>query len=136
MNIIIAGNGKVGTSLALRLSEEGYNLTLIDSDREYSYEYYQMKNSESILTPSLTLDPETGYFHFFSDAASSYFHTGLYTVEGDLLTGFTGDGRYTYRFKILDEYTLQYREEGSVPAPVYTAEPLKDGDLFTRKLTS
>ena len=32
MNIIIAGNGKVGTSLALRLSEEGYNLTLIDSD--------------------------------------------------------------------------------------------------------
>lgn len=32
MNIIIAGNGKVGTSLALRLSKEGYNLTLIDSD--------------------------------------------------------------------------------------------------------
>ena len=32
MNIIIAGNGKVGTSLALRLSEEGYSLTLIDSD--------------------------------------------------------------------------------------------------------
>ena len=28
MNIIIAGNGKVGTSLALRLSEEGYNLEL------------------------------------------------------------------------------------------------------------
>ena len=32
MNIIIAGNGKVGSSLARRLSEEGYNLTLIDSD--------------------------------------------------------------------------------------------------------
>ena len=32
MNIIIAGNGKVGTTLARRLSEEGYNLTLIDSD--------------------------------------------------------------------------------------------------------
>ena len=31
MNIIIAGNGKVGSSLARRLSEEGYNLTLIDS---------------------------------------------------------------------------------------------------------
>ena len=32
MNIIIAGNGKVGTSLARRLSEEGYNLTLVDSN--------------------------------------------------------------------------------------------------------
>ena len=32
MNIIIAGNGKVGKTLARRLSEEGYNLTLIDSD--------------------------------------------------------------------------------------------------------
>lgn len=32
MNIIIAGSGKVGTTLAHRLSEEGYNLTLIDSD--------------------------------------------------------------------------------------------------------
>ena len=32
MNIIIAGNGMVGTTLARRLSEEGYNLTLIDSD--------------------------------------------------------------------------------------------------------
>ncbi len=32
MNIIIAGNGKVGTTLARRLSEEGYNLTLIDSN--------------------------------------------------------------------------------------------------------
>ena len=34
MNIIIAGNGKVGTTLARRLSEEGYNLTLIDSDSQ------------------------------------------------------------------------------------------------------
>ncbi len=32
MNIIIAGSGKVGRTLARRLSEEGYNLTLIDSD--------------------------------------------------------------------------------------------------------
>lgn len=31
MNIIIAGSGKVGTTLARRLSEEGYDLTLIDS---------------------------------------------------------------------------------------------------------
>ncbi len=32
MNIIIAGDGKVGATLARRLSEEGYNLTIIDSD--------------------------------------------------------------------------------------------------------
>lgn len=32
MNIIIAGSGKVGTTLARRLSEEGYDLTLIDTD--------------------------------------------------------------------------------------------------------
>ena len=34
MNIIIAGNGKVGTTLARRLAEEGYNLTLIDSNAD------------------------------------------------------------------------------------------------------
>ena len=34
MNIIIAGSGKVGTTLALRLSQEGYDITLIDSDHQ------------------------------------------------------------------------------------------------------
>lgn len=32
MNIVIAGSGKVGTTLALRLSSEGYDITLIDSN--------------------------------------------------------------------------------------------------------
>jgi len=34
MNIIIAGSGKVGTTLALRLSQEGYAITLIDSNQQ------------------------------------------------------------------------------------------------------
>ena len=34
MNIIIAGSGKVGTTLALRLSQEGYDITLIDSNHQ------------------------------------------------------------------------------------------------------
>lgn len=33
MNIIIAGNGKVGATLARQLSAEGYDLTVIDSDQ-------------------------------------------------------------------------------------------------------
>ena len=33
MNIIIAGGGKVGTTLARQLSAEGYDLTVIDSDQ-------------------------------------------------------------------------------------------------------
>lgn len=33
MNIIIAGGGKVGTTLARQLSAEGYDLTIIDSDQ-------------------------------------------------------------------------------------------------------
>ena len=32
MNIIIAGDGKVGSSLTRQLSSEGYNITIIDSD--------------------------------------------------------------------------------------------------------
>ena len=32
MNIIIAGSGKVGTTLALRLAAEGYDITLIDNN--------------------------------------------------------------------------------------------------------
>ena len=34
MNIIIAGNGRVGATLARQLSTEGYNVTLIDSDSD------------------------------------------------------------------------------------------------------
>ena len=34
MKIIIAGSGKVGSTLALRLASEGYNLTLIDNDQQ------------------------------------------------------------------------------------------------------
>ncbi len=34
MNIIIAGGGKVGTTLARQLSAEGYDITLIDSNRQ------------------------------------------------------------------------------------------------------
>ena len=33
MNIVIAGSGKVGTTLATRLSSEGYDITLIDSNQ-------------------------------------------------------------------------------------------------------
>ena len=34
MNIVIAGSGKVGTTLATRLSSEGYDITLIDSNQQ------------------------------------------------------------------------------------------------------
>ena len=34
MNIVIAGGGKVGTTLALRLSSEGYDITLIDNNHQ------------------------------------------------------------------------------------------------------
>lgn len=34
MNIIIAGDGKVGSTLARQLSAEGYDITLIDSDQQ------------------------------------------------------------------------------------------------------
>lgn len=45
MNIIIAGNGKVGSMLAMRLSGEGHSLTLIDSNPkvlEVSVEKYDV----------------------------------------------------------------------------------------------
>ena len=34
MNIIIAGSGKVGITLARRLADEGHDLTLIDSNQQ------------------------------------------------------------------------------------------------------
>ena len=34
MKIIIAGSGKLGSTLAIRLASEGYNLTLIDNDQQ------------------------------------------------------------------------------------------------------
>ena len=45
MNIIIAGDGKVGSTLARQLSSEGYDITLIDSNPkvlEVSVERYDV----------------------------------------------------------------------------------------------
>ena len=59
MNIIIAGDGRVGSTLARQLSAEGYDLTLIDSDNsvlESSMERYDVMavhgNCASMAVPS------------------------------------------------------------------------------------
>ena len=55
MNIIIAGGGTVGASLAKQLSAEGHDITLIDSDDivlEASVERYDVMSVRDCTAPS------------------------------------------------------------------------------------
>ncbi|MBQ6824145.1 MAG: hypothetical protein IJP27_05810 [Clostridia bacterium] len=99
-------------------------------------DYYVYKGEVGIFRPSLTLNKETGHFSFYWDPASSYLAMGLYVIEGDVLTAFTGDGQNVYRFRIVDEDTLAFIQAESSTMPHYTTEPLEDGALFTKKMAS
>lgn len=63
--------------------------------------------------PTLNLDPENSYFSFSYDLLSSYWPTGPYVIEDNVLTATTYDGRYQYVFSIIDDSTLQFCQEES-----------------------
>lgn len=61
----------------------------------------------------LTINEENGTFQFSYDVLSSYLPYGTYEINGTVLTATTKDGKYKYRFQIIDEDTLKFIEKGS-----------------------
>lgn len=54
--------------------------------------------TEGILSPRVTISNEKISFSY--DSLSSYLPIGVYTIEKDVLTMITNDGRYKYVFQI------------------------------------
>lgn len=81
-------------------------------------------------------DPQS--FEFVWSLLSSYIAKGSYKLTADTLVLKTGDGLYTYTFRVKDDSTLVFDEANSSPLPeyVYTSggaaeTPVPDGAEFT-----
>lgn len=62
----------------------------------------EMSNVEDDFSiPRVTVG-ENNSFHILTDLKSSYFISGHYTLDGDILIASTEDGVYQYRFRIKD----------------------------------
>lgn len=99
------------------------------------FEANRQSEHADLFKASLKIDAAENSFLFSSDLLSSYLYVGTYEIKVDILTATTHDGKYKYLFKILDEDTLSFMQEGS--SPVITideqfSEPVQDGTEFVR----
>ena len=88
---------------------------------------------ETIVVPSLLLDAEDSSFSFGFDALSSYLSIGSYAQDGSILRCVTNDGLYTYLFRVVNETTLAFVEEGSAAVRLTDERlgaPVVDGSVF------
>lgn len=69
-------------------------------------------NSDQV-APYLSLDEKNKTFSFVFDFLSSYLPYGTYEINGYILTATTDDKKYTYLFKIKNDNTLEFIEDGS-----------------------
>lgn len=94
-----------------------------------------VSEDEEMFLPSLGLDREDKTFSFGYDILSSYLSCGTYEVEDDILTAVTNDGIYRYCFKVIDENTLEFMQEGSDEVRLINDEmgiAVKDGAIFKK----
>lgn len=91
---------------------------------------------KDLWTPGLSLNEITKEGSFGYDTLSSYLHAGTYEVEGQILTLTDNEGTGRFRFKRIDDDTLEFIQDGS-SSVVLTNErmgiPVYDGARF--KLT-
>ena len=88
---------------------------------------------KTIVVPSLLLDAEASSFSFGFDALSSYLSIGSYAQDGSMLRCVTNDGLYTYLFRVVNETTLAFVEEGSAAVRLTDERlgaPVVDGSVF------
>lgn len=86
--------------------------------------------NEEIVPPKIVISEDT--FTFTYDSLSSYMNVGTYSIEKNMLTLTTDDGRYHYTFKIHDN-TLVFESENSSsvePIDERMGLEIKDGDIF------
>lgn len=95
--------------------------------------YHMSAPPETIAVPSLLLDAEAGTFSFGFDPLSSYLSVGSYEQDGGVIRCVTDDGSRTYLFRVVNETTLAFIEEGSADVTLTDerlGEPVVDGSVF------
>lgn len=81
---------------------------------------------------SISFDWAEKRFSFDYDPLSSYYPAGTIKVEDGVVTATTEDNKYTYIFKIIDNDTICFVQEGSnVVKTVEGETPVIDGTRFT-----
>lgn len=90
---------------------------------------------DGVVLPNIQLNKD-GSFEFFYDTLSSYAPHGNYSIQEDLLEASSSDGKYDYYFRIIDDRTLEFIQEGSSDVSLTDQKigsPVTDGAVFTLK---
>ena len=93
--------------------------------------YIAADSADGLHQMALQLFPREGRFIFNYDPLSSYFTTGTIELDADKLTAATDDGRFTYIFRIVDNKTVCFVQNGSHEIITVEGEnPVPDGTVF------
>lgn len=98
-----------------------------------TYIMYVKDLEESNALPKLQLDMYNKKFVFSYDMLSSYLSTGSVKQDGAELIMTTEDNKYTYVFKIINTYTLQFVKDKSSSVELTDNNfgiPIEDGAYF------
>lgn len=74
---------------------------------------YSVIDEDELLLPNITFDMQNNQFTFTYDFLSSYLNTGKIKIENKKIIATTDDNKYTYIFKIIDNDTIKFVENGS-----------------------
>ncbi len=101
--------------------------SLYDDETTPLTRVYMYDDCDELMKPAITLNVQEGTFSFFFSAVSSYYATGLYVMEDDVLILNTNDGDFIYVFDMVGE-TLVFDAEKSSKTLWYADIP--DGAIF------
>lgn len=109
-----------------------------ETDETYVSYYLQDSTSpeKALLIPELSLYKTEKTFTFSYDVISSYLSHGTYEIEDGILTAVTDDGNYHYQFKVIDENTLEFLQEGSSDVRLVDdrlGAAIQDGAIFEKR---
>ena len=96
-------------------------------------EHHGGHHGNGMYVPSFSVDEDNQTFIFSYDPLSSYAAGGTYSIEDGILTAVTNDGKYQYRFRIREDGTMTFIQDGSSKIQVTdekTAVPVTDGAVF------
>ena len=74
---------------------------------------YSVIDEDELLLPNITFDLQNARFTFTYDFLSSYLNTGKIKIENEKIIATTDDNKYTYIFKIINNDTIKFVENGS-----------------------
>lgn len=87
---------------------------------------------ETVIAPTLTLNAEENTFLFSYDVLSSFLPIGAFTQEDDVIIC-TGDETHAYLFRVVNETTLAFIQEGSSDVSLIDGRfgpQVTDGSVF------